>query len=283
MGRSSWSARHPITAYFVWTFAISWTLALAVASPHLLRREPLPQLTGILMFPVMLLGPSVTGVFLSWRVGGKDGLRDLAARLMRLPSRGWWLAALLLPPAGVLAVLWLLKAAASPAFTPNFFPIGAAFGVPAGVLEEIGWTGYAFSRMRERFGGFRAALILGALWSLWHLPVIDYLGTAYPHRDWLPEFFLAFALAMTAMRVLISWLYSGTGSVPLAQLMHISSTGSLVIFGAPHASAPQEAAWYALYGVVLWFAVALVVAKFGVQLSLPPAARKEKHSSQASP
>jgi hypothetical protein len=42
---------------------------------------------------------------------------------------------------------------------------------------------------------------LGLLWSAWHLPVIDYLGVATPHGEyWLP-FFLAFALAMTAMRV----------------------------------------------------------------------------------
>jgi hypothetical protein len=67
---------------------------------------------------------------------------------------------------------------------------------------------------------------------------------------------------MTAMRVLISWIYTNTKSVLLAQLMHVSSTGSLVIFSA----AAQEVMWYALYGITLWIAVA-IIASFGKSLS----------------
>jgi hypothetical protein len=59
---------------------------------------------------------------------------------------------------------------------------------------------------------------------------------------------------MTAMRVLIAWLYVNTKSVLMAQLMHVSSTGALVIFSPP-VSAPQEAMWYAVYGCVLWAVV----------------------------
>ena len=54
-------------------------------------------------------------------------------------------------------------------------------------------------------------------------------------------------LAMTAMRVLIAWIYTNTKSVLLAQLMHVSSTGSLVLFSAARVTALQEAMWYALY------------------------------------
>jgi hypothetical protein len=112
-----------------------------------------------------------------------------------------------------------------------------------------------------------ASLILGVMWSIWHLPVIDYLGTARPHGASLLSFFLAFAAAMTAMRVIISWIYTNTTSVWLAQLMHVSSTGSLVIFSPPGVTSRQEATWYGLYAAALWLAAAAVVKLFGRRLT----------------
>jgi hypothetical protein len=104
---------------------------------------------------------------------------------------------------------------------------------------------------------------LGVLWALWHLPVVDFLGAASPHGEYWFAFFLAFALAMTAMRLMICWIYLNTGSVLMAQLMHISSTGALVIFSAPRVTAGQEAMWYGIYGGALWVVVAIVVAVCG--------------------
>src|SRR5215475_3289362 len=69
--------RHPILSYFVLTYAVSWLGALLVTAPHLVRHERLLQFTGILMFPVMLLGPSVVGLMLTPIVDGKAGWREL--------------------------------------------------------------------------------------------------------------------------------------------------------------------------------------------------------------
>jgi uncharacterized protein len=73
---------------------------------------------------------------------------------------------------------------------------------------------------------------------------------------------------MTAMRVLICWLYTNTKSVLIAQFMHISSTGSLVIFSPPAVSAQQEVIWYALYGMALWVVALIVVKKFATRLAV---------------
>jgi membrane protease YdiL (CAAX protease family) len=257
--KNSLIRRHPVVSYFVLTFAISWAGALAVAGPRLIRHEGLSSMTGILMFPAMLLGPSCSALFLTKAIYGPLGLRDLLARLsrFRLPLR--WYGFLLLPPILILVVLLFLKAFVSPAFTPNRYYLGILFGVPAGLLEEIGWTGYAFPKMRSQQSGFASSILLGLLWGCWHVPVINYLGTATPHGEAWLAFFLAFAFAMTAMRVLISWIYDNTQSVLLAQLMHISSTGSLVFFSPPAVTAMQEVRWYAMYGIVLWVAVCAIV------------------------
>jgi hypothetical protein len=99
--------------------------------------------------------------------------------------------------------------------------------------------------------------------------VIDYLGTATPHGAYWLQYFLAFTAAMMAMRVLIGWIYTNTKSVALAQLMHASSTASLVVFSPGGVTAGQEALWYAVYAAALWLVVRIVTAGFGQGLMRP--------------
>jgi len=265
--RESLAKRYPVAAYFILTFGISWLGALAVVAPKLLRGESIPKFSGILMFPVMLLGPVVSGIVLTRVVDGPCGLRDLFSRMRRTRVGARSYAPLLIPPVTVFLVLFILKTFVSSVFAPNRFFAGVSFGIVAGFFEEIGWTGFAFPKMAKTSNALPPAVTLGVLWGCWHIPVIDFLGTATPHGIyWLP-YFLAFTAAMTAMRVLIGWMYINTGSVALAQLMHASSTGSLVVLSPAGATAAQEAVWYAIYAAALWVMVAAVTAIFGTVLT----------------
>jgi CAAX protease family protein len=258
--------RHSVLVYFGLTFSISWLGALLVAAPHLLHHRPVPKMAGILMFPVMLLGPSFSGIFLTRLIDGSAGSRSLFSRMgrVRVPAR--WYAVLGIPPLLIFSVLICLKTFASPVFTPGRFLIGVLFGCPAGFFEEIGWMGFAFPKMSQNRNALSAGILLGLLWGLWHLPAIDFLGTSTPHGAYLIPYFVAFTTAMTAMRVIIAWIYSNTESVLLAQLMHASSTGALVIFSPPGVNAAQETQWYFAYACALWVIVAVITAIFGANL-----------------
>jgi hypothetical protein len=89
---------------------------------------------------------------------------------------------------------------------------------------------------------------------------VDSLGAASPHGAWWPAFFAAFVGVIAGLRVLISWVYTNTGSLLLAQLLHASSTAFLVILSPPAVSPAQEALWYGVYAALLWaFAAAAMV------------------------
>jgi membrane protease YdiL (CAAX protease family) len=247
-----------VFSYLALTYLVSWTGALAVAAPYLLRGGPIPKFTGLMMFPVMLLGPSLVGLGLTWKAGGAAAFRELRSRMGRLRVPIRWYATLLIPPVLIAVVLLGLEAAVAPAFAPNSFFIGFSFGIAAGFFEEIGWMGYAFPRMSAGRNPLAAGALLGLLWGLWHLPVIDFLGAASPHGDYLLPYFAAFVAAMTAMRVIIAWVYSHLESVALSQLMHAISTGSLVALGPFGVTPGQETLWYAVYAAALWIVVAAI-------------------------
>lgn len=253
--------RHLAATYFVLAFTVSWLGALLLVAPRLLHGESIPKFTGLMMFPVMLLGPFLSSLLLTGVFDGRDGFRDLLRRMGRWKISPLWYSVLLIPPIFVVGVLLCLKTFVSPVFIPNRFFPGAGFGVIAGFFEEIGWTGFALPKMMSSSKSWLPpAILLGIVWGCWHIPVIDYLGTATPHgQAWLP-FFLGFVAAMTAIRVLIAWTYVNTQSILLAQLLHAFSTASLVVFSPAAVSGRQEALWYFAYAAALWLLILFLYA-----------------------
>jgi len=251
--------KHPLAGYFLLSYSVSWTGALLVALPSLIQSAAVSSTTAVLMFPAMLAGPSLTGIVLTRVLDGSAGLKGLFRRMRAFTPDLHWYPVLLLPPLLVLITLTLVSRLCSASFRPNHFYLGILFGIPAGFLEEIGWSGFAFPRLQARFGLLKAALLLGVLWGIWHLPVTNYLGAAAPHGAYWVPFSIAFTFVMTAMRVLISWIYANTESVLLTQFMHIGSTGALVVF-SPAVTPSQETFWFLIYGCALWGVVGILAA-----------------------
>jgi hypothetical protein len=52
--------------------------------------------------------------------------------------------------------------------------------------------------------------------------------------------------------------------------MHTSSTGFLIILSPSPISPANETLWYAVYAVVLWVVVAIVITRYGKRLMQQP-------------
>ena len=256
---------HPVLAYFGLAFTISWIGCVLAAGHKFVRGETLQAADGLLVFLAMLLGPSLAGVVMTVFLDGRDGLRELRSRALKGQVGAVWYATLLVFPLLIVVVVVALQAFVSNEFALTFALLGIPIGLMAGFFEEIGWTGFALPRMLGTRGALVVAVVLGLAHTIWHLAA-DFL-TASESRGvyWLPHFTM-FILSMTAMRVFVVWAYANTRSVLLAQLMHASSTGSLAVLVPLSLSPAQDTLFYAVYSVVLWGAVAVIVALFGRDL-----------------
>lgn len=257
-----WPQRHPLIAYFALAYGISWSgivIVLAVTGFDLANLRPLD--TG-LIFVLMLLGPSTSGVAMTAGLEGRAGLRRLWSSLVRWQvGVRWYAMALLTMPVVLLAILWPLGANLDPAFAPRFqWPL-FVIGLVAGSFEEIGWTGFATPRLLARRRLFGAGLSLGLVWALWHVLVdfrqsSDMMGIA-----WLLEFAVFYLATLTAYRLLMTWVYENTRSLFLAVLMHASCTGWLLVL-YPATSFEQGLVWQSAFAVALWLVVAVVMLEF---------------------
>jgi hypothetical protein len=105
-------------------------------------------------------------------------------------------------------------------------------------------------------GEIRASLILGTVWSLWHLPVL-LAGVLYPgNNPWL--LLLMFWFSVTMVTFAYTWLFvASRGSTMLATIFH----GSTNWFGNRLSAFMAIGNWFPI-GLLMgvgWFLIVLVV------------------------
>ena len=261
-----WFCRHPLLGYFALTCGISWGGIVVVLGTTKFDLTVLRPLDTGLIFVCMLLGPSIAGLTMTALMDGRAGLHELGSRLLRWRvALRWHSLALLTLPVLMLAVLWSFSFFADSVFAPRFqWPL-LAIGLVAGAFEEIGWTGFASPRLLSRQSPLMAGLSLGLVWATWHV-LVDFrqnysaMGAAWV--VWLMEFAVLYLTILTAYPALMTWMFSQTGSLLLAVLMHASYTGWLFVL-FPATSFEQGLEWQTTLAVALWLAVAVVIGVYG--------------------
>ena len=220
-------SRHPIAAYFILVFVISWGAILLLLGPEGLPvAEDQVQFVGM----ALLLGTTGAMLILTAAVDGKPGFRRLGKRLIHWKVSGrYYAVAFLMAPATAMATLLALSVIDSQ-FTPKIIGtegriqlivMGMAAGLFIAFFEEIGWTGFAVPRMLQRHGVLFSGVLTGALWGLWHFPPFwqaDSLSAPLPFVLLMARLFSW----IVAYRVLMVWLYGKTESLLLVILMHMS-------------------------------------------------------------
>ena len=231
-------ASHPATAFLVMVFGFGWASLI----PILLAENgfgvlPIELPLTVCQTLATVLGLALPAFLVTAAVGGKDGIRDLLGRMLRWRVGVlWYLLALFgLPIAVLLAAVAFHGAAPLAALARNWGLLFTAFlpGVVVPFLhtnlwEETGWTGLLQSMLQDRRGALLASLIVVPFFALFHLParfVAGWIAEEHTPLGRVPTVALGYvvlaAVVAVFLRVLIMWLYNGSGrSVLLVGLFH---------------------------------------------------------------
>ena len=264
---SAFPLKYVLVAFaFSWAF---WLLAMLKAR-DLISSLPLPALF------LGAFGPMVAAVALSTQEGGRAGLRSLLSRIVRWRVAPFWYGVAFLGPILVQLVAMALHVVLGgrppdlPAMV-GMLPTVLAFFVymliQVGIGEEVGWRGYALPKLQAGYSALVSSVILGVIWTLWHLPLFFNPATGYSITP-----FWVFLVFMLPVSILITWVLNSTaGSVPIIMILHamLNASTSLLWRAIPDYSTREATTTavtthlYLVQAAVLWVAAVAVLVVYG--------------------
>lgn len=236
--------------FFALSFGIPWGIAALVLLMPDAMADGLGELSATHpLFYLAVWAPAIAAIVTVLRYDGVTGLARFLKRLGRWRAGGGWYALMLLGiPAIYYAAAWL-QTGAPEAWFP-FASLGAYLAAAGlmlilGPIEEIGWRGLALPLLQRAMAPLWAALVLGLIWGIWHLPAFLLDGT--PQSGWS---FLPFLIGATAISVIVTPLFNSTrGSILLPLLLHFQLNNPLW----PDAQPLDNALFVAVAVAIVWF------------------------------
>ncbi|MBQ3390354.1 MAG: CPBP family intramembrane metalloprotease [Firmicutes bacterium] len=203
---------------FTWIF---WIPAIFVSE----------NLGAPLMFIGLLAPAAVSTVFVL--ASGSDLLKkDLKIKLIGLYKVKWLNVLLaILQFAGIVVCSILLSLLFGQSldqfsFTEDFSFTGVGIAgafvtvTLASIIEEVGWKGYCEDSIGAYMNWFWESMIFGALWSLWHLPLIFIQGTYQAGLMVNPLYVVNFFISGIPLGFIITWVYLASDRSILACMIY---------------------------------------------------------------
>ena len=231
-----------VILFVVLAYGLAWTWSGFWLLPYLddlLTQSTTPTDMVERLGPAATLGTMLTPMIaaLVMRIFvSREGMKG-SLGLLRSPK--YYLAALVIPPAFVTAVVFVVQALGLGEFGWSeaswfVYLMLLLIALPVTLFtfgEEYGWRGYLLPRLLP-LGEIRASVLLGVIWGVWHLPLL-LAGLNYPGVN----VFLAiviFTFVTVALSFTYTWFYvASSGSVLVAAVFHASTNQFSDTFWVP--------------------------------------------------
>ena len=203
-------------AFFALACGLTWLLAFPLSYAWI--KQAVPPAYAMPMAGLSAFGPTLAAIAVAWPRGEARAI----FKRWRTPLV-WPLIGLLTPMAlHLVANVLELGLGGQPTawFHPPTTPEHLAALVVFSFGEELGWRGFAYPRLAERFGPVRGSLLLGVVWALWHL------GYAFSPVDGSFGLMglLVLLIELPLYSVVIAWLFERSKrSLTVAIAIHMGS------------------------------------------------------------
>jgi CAAX protease family protein len=270
-----------VILFVVLAYGLAWAWSGFWLLPYLgdlLTRSTTPTDMVERLGPAATLGTMLTPMIaaLIMRIFvSKEGMKG-SLGLLRSPK--YYLAALVVPPVFVTAVVLIVQALGLGEFAWSeaswfVYLMLLLIALPVTLFtfgEEYGWRGYLLPRLLL-LGEIRASVLLGVVWGLWHLPLL-LAGLNYPGVNlWLA--IIIFTFVTVALSFTYTWFYvASSGSVLVAAVFHASTNQFSDTFWVPPLLSVAHPFAPSLVSAVLIMALVVVVYKLlkrSVQVNKP--------------
>ncbi|WP_348613693.1 CPBP family intramembrane glutamic endopeptidase [Halobaculum rarum] len=191
-----------------------------------------PDASSFIQTALLVLG--TLGPFLAGLVLIQASDRSLKAWLagifrIRVPAR-YYVFALVLPVVVVLfaasfqLVLFDGEVALETVPRAIEYPLYLGFVLLfGGGLEEPGWRGYLLPRLQQRYSALTAALLIGTVWAIWHLPLFMIPNAVQSGLS--PLLYIPQVLALS---IILTWITNATDSSVLPAIL-LHSGGNAIL------------------------------------------------------
>jgi membrane protease YdiL (CAAX protease family) len=211
-------------ATYAWTWLFWWAAVLLGVS--------MESGTGLIILFLGVIGPMVTGIGFTYLTRDQEGRRDYWRRVIDLKriTAKWFLVIFLFAPVLNILAASLDKITGGDGATwgdaiqnvftnPLSIVLSLLFASLIPFIEELGWRGYVLDRLQERRTALVSSLILGVVWSLWHLPLFFIQGSYQAGLGVGTLAFWSFMVGIVPLTVIFTWIFNNTVRSTLAVIL----------------------------------------------------------------
>lgn len=218
---TNWIKKHQLLSFFV----LAYLIAFGVGFAFVFLRPSQPLRPWSLVWFLEVFSPSFSALIITWIIGGKLGLKDLLSGFTRWKVGFFWYFAAAFLFLAPLAITFIYRALGNPSagiqpgqtiLSLSGIVLFTLFSGP--IAEELGWRGFALPRLQTRYNALVSSLILGVIWTCWHIPLFFIAGAS---QRGIP--FPIYLVLVTTVTIYITWLYNNTrGSLIITVLAHFA-------------------------------------------------------------